>query len=119
MKQTALAFIFAGGPDGETASQRKPIPAKIRKRRTAVFEVVGESMIGDGIQPGSHVTILLSTFALPGAIVAALTPWGLCLKRFHPNPDGTISLVSSNPKFKPLIWEACDVTLVGIVKKVK
>ncbi len=110
-------YIYAGtsGESDDCLSGKKTR----KNQKTATFKVIGNSMAGDNIYSGDKVVVKLCNFALPGMICAIQTPYGKCLKRFEPLPNGEVFLHSSNPDFKTQWWDGVDLTIIGIVQAIR
>lgn len=82
-----------------------------------VLQVSGDSMTGDNICNGDYVLCERQNNpdAIENAIVVAkIREQGITLKRLKHNPDGTITLISSNPEAKPMNFKSTDVEIHGI-----
>lgn len=82
---------------------------------TYFMKASGDSMIGDGIYPDDVLVIDRSVAARSGHIVVASIGGEFLLKRLQSN-GGQIYLVSSNPKYKPLlITNPDDLQIFGVL----
>jgi repressor LexA len=93
------------------------VPQHLLGRRRGehyVLEVMGESMIDEGIHEGDLVIVLQRELAEPGDMVVALVGNEATLKRFYPEGD-TVRLQPANPHMKPLRVPAREVRVQGIV----
>lgn len=110
--------IAAGQPIEAVANQDTlNVPHHLLGRRRGehyVLEVVGDSMIGEGIFEGDLVIVLQRELAEPGDMVVALVGSDATLKRFYPEGD-TIRLQPANPNMQPIRVPAQDVQIQGIV----
>jgi repressor LexA len=110
--------IAAGQPIEAVANQDTlNVPHHLLGRRRGehyVLEVVGDSMIGEGIFEGDLVIVLQRELAEPGDMVVALVGADATLKRFYPEGD-TIRLQPANPNMQPIRVPARDVQIQGIV----
>lgn len=79
-----------------------------------VLEVVGESMIDEGIYEGDLVVVSQRDQAEPGEMVVALVDSDATLKRFYPEGD-KVRLQPANPNMKPIYVPAKEVRVQGIV----
>jgi repressor LexA len=79
-----------------------------------VLEVVGESMIDEGIHEGDLVVVQRREVARAGEMVVALVGNEATLKRFFPE-GARIRLQPANPNMEPLFVAAADVQVQGIV----
>ena len=110
--------IAAGQPIEAVANQDTlNVPHHLLGRRRGehyVLEVVGDSMIGEGIFEGDLVIVLQRELAEPGDMVVALVGADATLKRFYPEGD-TVRLQPANPAMLPIRVPARDVQIQGIV----
>lgn len=80
-----------------------------------VLEVVGDSMIDEGIHEGDWVVVSARLEAEPGEMVVALVEEAeATLKRFYPE-GARVRLQPANPHMKPIYVPAADVRVQGIV----
>lgn len=79
-----------------------------------VLKVVGDSMIGEGIQDGDLVVVERRERADPGEMVVALVGSDATLKRFYPEGD-RVRLQPSNPTMQALYVPARDLKIQGVV----
>jgi len=79
-----------------------------------VLEVVGESMIEEGIHEGDLVVVQRRELASPGEMVVALLGDEATLKRFYPEGP-TVRLQPANRRMEPIRVPAAEVRVQGIV----
>lgn len=80
-----------------------------------VFEVKGDSMIGDNICDGDYIICETRTEAEQQEIVVAVVDQQeVTLKRLQRNDDNTITLLSSNPAISPMVYSADRVKIQGV-----
>ena len=79
-----------------------------------VLQVVGDSMIDEGIQDGDLVVVSRRDRAEPGEMVVTMVNDEVTLKRFYPEGD-EVRLQPANPTMQPLRFPARDVVVQGIV----
>jgi len=79
-----------------------------------VLQVVGDSMIEEGIQDGDLVVVSQRDRAEPGEMVVTMVEDEVTLKRFYPEGD-LVRLQPANPTMKALRVPARDVSVQGIV----
>lgn len=79
-----------------------------------VLEVVGESMIDEGIHEGDLVVVSRRDQAEPGEMVVALVDSDATLKRFYPE-GRQVRLQPANPNMEPIYVSAGDLRVQGIV----
>lgn len=113
-----LGRIAAGRPiEAMSGNERLEVPHHLLSRRTGdhyVLQVVGDSMIAEGIHDGDLVVVLRREKAEPGEMVVALVNDEATLKRFYPEGD-KIRLQPSNPAMDPIWVAARDLTIQGVV----
>ncbi len=81
------------------------------------LRVVGESMIGDGINDGDFIFVKKQPTANPGDIVVAMIDGEATVKRYYPEGD-RIRFQPSNPDMKPIYVWAQDfrqTQILGII----
>ena len=108
-----LGRVAAGIPifAEENISDYIPITDRMAKKGTLfALKVVGESMIGEGINDGDIAIIQKKEVARDGEIVVALLEDEATLKTYYKEKD-SVRLEASNPKFKPI--RAKKVSIVG------
>jgi repressor LexA len=84
------------------------------EREHYVLEVIGESMIDEGIHDGDLVVVQRREIADAGEMVVALVGSEATLKRFFPEGE-TVRLQPANPNMEPIRVAADDVQVQGIV----
>lgn len=113
-----LGRIAAGQPiesvsNGETLE----VPRHLLGGRLVdhyVLQVVGDSMVGEGIHDGDLVVVERREEAERGEMVVALVAGEATLKRFFPE-GAEVRLQPANPAMRPLRVRASDVQVQGIV----
>lgn len=78
-----------------------------------VLQVVGDSMIEDGIQDGDLVVVQRRETAAAGEMVVALVDDEATLKRFYPE-GGSVRLQPSNRAMEPIRVPAARVRVQGV-----
>ena len=118
---TILGTIAAGAPI-ETLEAPEVLPfAELAPpgKDVYVLRVSGNSMIEDSIRDGDLVVVERRADAQPGQTVVAVLPGEeATLKRYHPEPDGSLRLQPANATMEPIVIppdQAPDVQLRGIV----
>ena len=112
-----LGKIAAGKPiEPIEVREYLPLP-RIWPKNSEVFllEVVGDSMIEDGIEEGSLIVVLQRSTAENGEIVVAeIEGDGVTVKRFY-RDNGKVRLEPRNQEYKPQIYPAGKVEIKGVV----
>lgn len=110
--------IAAGMPlEAVAGDETLSVPHHLLGRRRGehyVLEVIGESMIDEGIHEGDLVIVLQRELAEPGDMIVALVGNEATLKRFYPEGD-TVRLQPANRHMQPIRVPARDVRVQGIV----
>jgi repressor LexA len=113
-----LGRIAAGRPIEAVADREQlAVPTHLLGGRSGdhyVLQVVGESMIGEGIHDGDLVVVQRCDRAAAGDMVVALMGEEATLKRFYPEGD-EVRLQPSNPAMQPLRVPAADLRVQGVV----
>jgi len=110
--------IAAGQPiESVSGGETLAVPRHLLARGQAdhyVLRVVGDSMVGEGIQDGDLVVVERREEAESGEMVVALVAGEATLKRFYPEGE-MVRLQPSNPEMQPLRAPASQVQVQGIV----
>lgn len=114
-----LGKIAAGRPiyaSENLEGYLSPDPFFIRDTaETFVLCVTGDSMIGDGILDDDYIFVRRQPVAENGEIVVALIDDDATVKRYSRTASG-ISLLPSNPAFKPIVVRPSDrFEILGVV----
>ena len=110
-----IGQVAAGEPifAVENITDTLPLPAALFSgERLFMLEVIGNSMIDDGIHDGDLVVVNHQPTADPGDIIVALLEDEATVKRFYPRAD-TIELRPANPEMDSVIVD--DVQIIGRV----
>jgi repressor LexA len=114
-----LGSIAAGIPieAQEEIEAMIPVPPGMVKDTDQAFllRVVGDSMIGDGILPSDLVVIRPQNSARNMDIVAFMLGGEATVKRINFDPSGVTKLLSSNPKYAPILVDREDSQIIGKV----
>ncbi|CAN1491627.1 LexA SOS-response transcriptional repressors (RecA-mediated autopeptidases) [Fimbriimonadaceae bacterium] len=114
-----LGTIAAGQPilAEEHVDAMIPVPPGMVKDTDNAFllRVIGDSMIGDGILESDLVVIRPQTNARNMDIVAFLLGDEATVKRINYEPNGSIKLLSSNPKYAPIPVDREGSRVIGKV----
>lgn len=113
-----LGRIAAGRPiEALAGNESLEVPHHLLSRRTGehyVLQVVGDSMIAEGIHDGDLVVVLRREKAESGDMVVALVNEEATLKRIYPEGD-RVRLQPSNPAMDPIWVRAEDLQIQGVV----
>lgn len=116
-REIALLGAVAAGrpiepfPDEETIE----VPSTLLGRgEHFVLRVRGDSMVDDGIRDGDYVVVSKRSSAQNGQTVVALIRGEATLKRYY-SEGSRVRLQPANSAMKPLVIDARDVTVQGIV----
>lgn len=99
-----LGRVAAGRPIGSDAEVRREVAldaSLFRLRPDYLLEVVGESMLLDGILPGDLIGVHRTPEARHGQTVVARLEGEFTVKRFE-RRDGRIRLLPRNPAYAPI-----------------
>ncbi|MEM7483355.1 MAG: transcriptional repressor LexA [Acidobacteriota bacterium] len=109
--------IAAGQPiEAVTDEDRIGVPDHLvgaRSNEHYVLQVVGDSMIDEGIHEGDLVVVQRREVARPGEMVVALVGDDATLKRFHPEGE-QVRLQPANKNMDPLFVPARDLRIQGV-----
>jgi repressor LexA len=112
-----LGQVAAGRPlERAKFDERLEVPLKMLKGSGPFFalEVVGDSMIGEGIIEGDYVVVREQKTAQNGELIVAEIENEATLKRFFKKKTH-IELHAANPKYKPIRVEASqDLRIAGV-----
>lgn len=87
----------------------------LKGKKGFILRVNGDSMSGDGIFNGDLAIIELTNEAEPNQIVVVgIDNQEACLKRVE-CLDGICTLSSSNPAYKPMMYRAEMINIIGVV----
>jgi repressor LexA len=113
-----LGFVAAGVPIEaiETADTLAVPEELVRHPDTYVLQVRGDSMIDEQIRDGDYVIVENRPDALDGEMVIALVRGdSATLKKLYREAGGRIRLQPANPHMRPLVLDATDVRVQGVV----
>lgn len=117
-------LITAGEPIEaiEENNQTITVPADLAPNReeSFVLQVMGDSMIGDGILDGDLAVCERAKAAQDGDTVVALIDNSYAtLKRFYREAKGGIRLQPANPKYAPLFPQMVEIQGIvrGVIRK--
>lgn len=112
-----LGYVAAGQPiEAVAGTETIAVPDDlVGKRDTYVLRVRGESMIDEQIRDGDFVIIEDRKTADNGEmVIALLNGHDVTLKKFY-RENGHVRLQPANPTMKPLVVQADEVTIQGVV----
>jgi repressor LexA len=112
-----LGYVAAGAPiEAITGSETIAVPEDLAGRRdTYVLRVKGDSMIDEQIRDGDFVIVEDRKTAENGEMVIALVGGSdVTLKKFY-RENSRIRLQPANPAMQPLILDAGQVQVQGVV----
>ena len=85
-------------------------------RESFVLRVEGESMIDEQIRDGDYIVVSSQETAQDGQMVVALVGGdSATVKKMYREPDGRIRLQPANPSMAPIIEDASNVQIQGVV----
>lgn len=113
-----LGAVAAGLPI-EAIEQQETIAVPhdlLRAGRNFVLRVKGDSMVDEQIRDGDYIIVNSRQTADNGEMVVALIGGdSATVKTFYQERDGRIRLQPANPTMGPLIYDADEVQIQGIV----
>jgi repressor LexA len=115
-----MGYIAAGQPieaiENTLATVMVSPDMVSKSKRCFVLQVKGDSMIGEGIMDGDFVVLKQQETAENGQIVVALIDNGFAtLKTFYREKNGKVRLQPANDKMQPIIVEADNCKVQGVV----
>jgi len=112
-----LGLVAAGSPiEAVTTPETISVPEDlVGKRETYVLRVRGDSMIDEQIRDGDFVIVEDRKLAENGEMVIALVRGSdVTLKKFY-RENGHVRLQPANPAMRPMVVQADDVQVQGVV----
>ena len=114
-----LGAVAAGLPI-EAIEQQETLsvpPDMVRSgRENFVLRVQGESMIDEQIRDGDYIVVSAQDTADDGQMVVALVGGdSATVKKMYREPDGRIRLQPANPSMAPIVEDASNVQIQGVV----
>lgn len=97
----------------------RPIKGARSGDRFAAAPICGDSLIEDHIADGDILIIQITSEAQVGELIIALTPDGLTVKYVHAQVEGMVLLRGANSIYEDQIWDASEITIQGIVKRIE
>lgn len=83
------------------------------------LRVTGDSMVDEHIPDGSFVLVRKQDYASSGDIVVALMNGEEATVKKYKPLDGKVLLLPANPRYEPLVYDAEDVRIIGVVREVR
>ena len=113
-----MGYVAAGAPiEAVTTAESIAVPESLvgKPEETYVLRVHGDSMIDEHITDGDFVIVEDRKTAENGEMVIALLNGGdATLKTFFKD-DGKIRLQPANPTMQPIVIDAADLQIQGVV----
>jgi repressor LexA len=112
-----LGYVAAGAPiEAITSAETISVPEDlVGKRDTYVLRVRGDSMIDEQIRDGDYVVVEDRKTAENGEmVIALLRGTDVTLKKFY-RDNGRVRLQPANPAMQPLLVEADQIQVQGVV----
>ena len=101
-------------PDSETVAV--PPDMVRRQKDNYVLRVEGNSMIEEQIRDGDYIVVQAQPNAEDGEMVVALVRGdSATVKKLYREPEGRIRLQPANPTMQPIVVDAHDVQIQGVV----
>jgi repressor LexA len=101
-------------PDTETVAV--PPDMVRRQKDNYVLRVEGNSMIEEQIRDGDYIVVQAQPNAEDGEMVVALVRGdSATVKKLYREPEGRIRLQPANPTMQPIVVDARDVQIQGVV----
>jgi DNA polymerase V len=122
-ERLSLPFFLSRVPAGFPSPAEDYVEGRIDLNRllvtkpaaTFMVQVIGDSMIGDGIHEGDRLVVVKGKKANIGSVVIAVLNGELMVKRFGKR-DGRPILESSNPKYPTVeIQDGAELQIWGVV----
>jgi repressor LexA len=112
-----LGYVAAGAPiEPLENAESFTVPEEfVRRQTTFALRVKGDSMIEDGIREGDYIVVEERQNADNGETVVALVNGDATVKKFYRDKGGTIRLMPANERLAPIVANAQDVTIRGVV----
>lgn len=114
-----LGAVAAGMPiEAITGHETIAVPPDMvsRRRESYVLRVEGNSMIEEQIRDGDYIVVQAQETAEDGQMVVALVGGeSATVKKLYREPGGRIRLQPANPAMDPIVVDARDVRVQGVV----
>ena len=122
MSETTLPLLgrVAAGLPIEAVADRESLSVPQDMVRSGkdnfVLRVEGDSMIDEQIRDGDYIVVASQSTASDGEVVVALVGGdSATVKRLYREPGNRIRLQPANPSMDPIVVNADDVTVQGVV----
>jgi len=87
-----------------------------RQKDNYVLRVEGNSMIEEQIRDGDYIVVQAQESAEDGQMVVALVSGeAATVKKLYREPHGRVRLQPANPTMEPILVDATDVRVQGVV----
>lgn len=114
MGAVAAGLPIEAIPDTETVAV--PPDMVRRQKENYVLRVEGNSMIEEQIRDGDYIVVQAQQNAEDGEMVVALVGGeSATVKKLYREPGGRIRLQPANPTMEPILVDARDVRIQGVV----
>ena len=115
-----LGRVAAGRPlEAIEGDDRIEVPeSMVRRANSYALEVVGDSMIDEGILEGDFIVVEENPDPRNGDMVVANIDGEATVKRFYREDSNTIRLQPANEKYDPIYVRNRDLQIRGIVSAV-
>jgi len=114
-----LGSVAAGLPiEAVTDNETLAVPPDMvrRSRENYVLRVEGNSMIDEQIRDGDYIVVQAQPTAHDGQMVVALVGGDAAtVKKLYREPDDRIRLQPANEAMQPILVDAADVRVQGVV----
>ncbi len=114
-----LGAVAAGLPIEAIPEQESisvPLDMARRGKDNFVLRVEGDSMIDEQIRDGDYIVVSSQPTASDGEVVVALVGGdSATVKKLYREPGGRVRLQPANSAMKPIIVDARDVAIQGVV----
>ena len=112
-----LGRVAAGTPlEAIEGDDRIEVPeSMVRRSNSYALEVVGDSMIDEGILPGDYIVVEEKPQPSNGDMVVASVDGEATVKRFYREDSHTVRLQPANEKYEPIFVQDRELLIRGVV----
>lgn len=112
-----LGRVAAGTPlEAIEGDDRIDVPeSMVRRSNSYALEVVGDSMIDEGILPGDYIVVEEKPQPSNGDMVVASVEGEATVKRFYREDSQTVRLQPANDKYEPIYVRDRELLIRGVV----